>query len=312
MFRAQAKLDDLTSELSTDIKVLQARCPSFFPETSEAVANLSPRNAGRFLSVLHKVVAVVAMYRTQDPNSALAHALCLCVQSFVASSFPAITIPESDIIALLEIAELMIADGGDTPGALHQRHGFARYILSRLFDAMYMAHTQNFRERFSFFQYLKAGRAFLEEELVRQSQTPMVAALQAISGMTGTSTFPNFPEDVYKPAGEPIPLEAFCKPAEDAAPETTCTICMETFKQGSVKDDMPVKTECSHLFHRGCLDAWVNESCAVTSNSCPSCRTHLCTARERVNMARFEDLRGWSREDSDGDSQSGTGATGRS
>lgn len=43
----------------------------------------------------------------------------------------------------------------------------------------------------------------------------------------------------------------------------TCSICLERFKL----DDMINKLNCNHIYHKGCLDSWIQ------NNNCPLCRS---------------------------------------
>lgn len=47
--------------------------------------------------------------------------------------------------------------------------------------------------------------------------------------------------------------------------QSECTICLLDYTEETKKT-----TECSHIFHRECLDKWLE-----TNNSCPLCRTLL-------------------------------------
>ena len=46
-------------------------------------------------------------------------------------------------------------------------------------------------------------------------------------------------------------------------PHTTCTICLETFKEGDELRSIP----CNHSFHSHCINTWLSNH-----NSCPNCR----------------------------------------
>ena len=49
-------------------------------------------------------------------------------------------------------------------------------------------------------------------------------------------------------------------------PEETCSVCLEDFKDG----DTIKKLNCNHIFHKDCLEPWLNEN-----NNCPLCRQNI-------------------------------------
>jgi len=46
-------------------------------------------------------------------------------------------------------------------------------------------------------------------------------------------------------------------------PDDICSICLEEFKY----DEELKKLKCDHIFHKGCLEPWLNKN-----NKCPICR----------------------------------------
>ena len=64
-------------------------------------------------------------------------------------------------------------------------------------------------------------------------------------------------------------------------PEEDCSICRDTLNvQETVRDEVPIKIECGHCFHYGCLSALIN-GIAKFSNLCPNCRHQICERRRR-------------------------------
>ena len=49
-------------------------------------------------------------------------------------------------------------------------------------------------------------------------------------------------------------------------PEETCSVCLEDFKDG----DTIKKLNCNHIFHKDCLQPWLNEH-----DNCPMCRQNI-------------------------------------
>ena len=49
-------------------------------------------------------------------------------------------------------------------------------------------------------------------------------------------------------------------------PDESCSVCLEDFKEG----DTIKKLNCNHIFHKDCLEPWLNEN-----NNCPMCRQNI-------------------------------------
>lgn len=47
-----------------------------------------------------------------------------------------------------------------------------------------------------------------------------------------------------------------------------CAVCLNEFKS---HEEIRVLTNCNHVFHRACVDSWMNHD----QISCPLCRTHI-------------------------------------
>jgi hypothetical protein len=60
--------------------------------------------------------------------------------------------------------------------------------------------------------------------------------------------------------------------------EVTCSVCLEDVRGGEMVRRLP---ECRHLFHVGCIDAWLH-----SSSTCPLCRSDL-SPRRRVVKAQL-------------------------
>lgn len=50
-------------------------------------------------------------------------------------------------------------------------------------------------------------------------------------------------------------------------PDESCSICLEDFKTG----DNIKKLNCTHIFHKECLEPWLNDN----NRNCPMCRTDI-------------------------------------
>lgn len=52
----------------------------------------------------------------------------------------------------------------------------------------------------------------------------------------------------------------------DRLQDNTCSVCLEEFKD----DDILVKLNCNHIFHKECLEPWLNNN-----TNCPMCRQNI-------------------------------------
>merc|ERR1711915_321866 len=59
--------------------------------------------------------------------------------------------------------------------------------------------------------------------------------------------------------------ERFCQPMGDVP---VCTVCLSSFEE---EDEVRELRNCHHIFHRNCLDKWVDHS----QTTCPVCRSSL-------------------------------------
>ena len=50
-------------------------------------------------------------------------------------------------------------------------------------------------------------------------------------------------------------------------PDNICSVCLEEFKE----DDILKKLNCEHIFHKDCLEPWLNNN----NRNCPLCRTDI-------------------------------------
>ena len=53
----------------------------------------------------------------------------------------------------------------------------------------------------------------------------------------------------------------------DELPDNICSVCLDEFKE----DDILKKLNCEHIFHKDCLEPWLNNN----NRNCPLCRTDI-------------------------------------
>lgn len=63
-----------------------------------------------------------------------------------------------------------------------------------------------------------------------------------------------------------LPVQKVRSGASHLGNQTSCTICIEDFKDGDDVKTLP----CLHLYHTSCIDAWLRRS-----NDCPICKMHV-------------------------------------
>ena len=93
----------------------------------------------------------------------------------------------------------------------------------------------------------------------------------------------NLPDVCFDPVGPPLKAEDYALAITGASdlPEGDCSICRDTLKvHECAQDEIPVKTDCGHAFHYGCLGTLIN-GLADFSNLCPNCRRPICDRRPR-------------------------------
>lgn len=93
----------------------------------------------------------------------------------------------------------------------------------------------------------------------------------------------DLPEVYFEPIGPTIKAEqyAFAVTKISDLPGEDCTICRDVLNvHETVRDEVPVKIDCGHVFHYGCLSTLIN-GIAKFSNLCPNCRQMVCPRRPK-------------------------------
>lgn len=175
------------------------------------------------------------------------------------------------------------------------------------------SHQAQFRSHFTWTTFLQVSRGFVGPSSRRSGPHPSLTlrVRRIFGGATEqrpalnlalvTEAIPDVLDESYEPVGLRVESKEFCTPLLEAPEHAECLICQEPMKvfadpqkyweidetlldfwmtcEGWMK--LPVTTKCHHGYHQGCLDQWVNLSCAYARNKCPLCRTELCRARGR-------------------------------
>lgn len=83
------------------------------------------------------------------------------------------------------------------------------------------------------------------------------------------------PTDEIPPTDEKAmpPTKAKAMPVE----EEECAICQEIHD-----DDVIIKTECGHSFHKKCLGLWCNTGASDADKTCPICRANIATLCDNI------------------------------
>jgi hypothetical protein len=93
----------------------------------------------------------------------------------------------------------------------------------------------------------------------------------------------DLPDVCFEPVGPPLQVEQHALAVTKASdlPEEDCSICRNTLNvHETVRDEVPVKVDCGHTFHYGCLGTLIN-GLSQFSNLCPNCRHPVCDRRSR-------------------------------
>ncbi|KAL3743018.1 E3 ubiquitin-protein ligase RHA1B [Eucalyptus grandis] len=106
----------------------------------------------------------------------------------------------------------------------------------------------------------------------------LISALLGLAGLSGfLDPDPHHLDPVSRPPPEPAPsvsaalmreILPVVRFADLADPPESCAVCLYDFDG---EDETRRLANCSHVFHRGCLDRWMG----YDQMTCPLCRTTL-------------------------------------
>ncbi|XP_024520529.1 probable E3 ubiquitin-protein ligase XERICO [Selaginella moellendorffii] len=114
--------------------------------------------------------------------------------------------------------------------------------------------------------------SFVEEI---QSSLPLIEFSKLVHSSLDISEIPsssldNPGEIPPSPSSSSSPPSSLEFPGENEEHEAQCAVCLCDFEPSSLVRKLP---NCSHVFHRDCLDKWLNHN----HTTCPMCRSSLLT-----------------------------------
>ncbi|KAF2832332.1 hypothetical protein CC86DRAFT_377514 [Ophiobolus disseminans] len=95
--------------------------------------------------------------------------------------------------------------------------------------------------------------------------------------------YDDLPHEYFEPSGPDMRVEhhAIAVTMASVLSEQDCSICRDMLNiYETSREEVPVKVECAHCFHYGCLTTLIN-GIANYSNSCPNCRKVICPSRKK-------------------------------
>lgn len=270
---------------------------SIFTVTGMAIEDLPPKGAGLYFSVLHKCTVILAIFLLGSPTP---HEVTAFLGDLKYYFSLRCSQAEIDVTALVELAGLTreyiqlqcntvpeytaalvhLSSPDCTDKQICEAWRMTRQLTTRLMLAVFHESLPKLREEYSFKDMLAFTRSFRREGMVDDSDEIPSLQYRTIEYNVDNT------EVEYEGVGERIQLSAFCKPLDSVSDKIKCSVCMtETNTAVQDQDSQAVETQCGHVFHKLCLDKWVNESGMKASNTCPSCRTVLCSPRERLHAS---------------------------
>jgi hypothetical protein len=281
--------EELSAQVLTDITLLRTHFPSYFTLTTHAIAHLPPEEVGKMFSVIRCCAVALSLFLLQSPTPEATSSYCANLWRYVVDRCANTLVQELDMVELSVVLQHMLDEKYAPIGSpermrvqndlfpLHDDHitgkgsWFSSSMTRRITFAIVLAHRPLFRERMSKVKYFGVGRGFRQEELRQDKALPLFE-------VDLTDDEENLEEAELEPTGETVPLTDFCEPATVVLEGEVCSVCIE---EVGVEGKDAVVTKCSHFFHQGCLNEWVNGSCMDGSNACPACRAEMCRERER-------------------------------
>ncbi|KAF1355756.1 hypothetical protein EJ07DRAFT_158092 [Lizonia empirigonia] len=292
---ASWRCSQLSLSTADDCSAFRRHCPRILAATTSAISTLSPKEAGTLSSVLRKCVHTLAIFLIQQPTIAEIQVFNAELKDFILSRCPNIEIHD---FCFAELALFMrtvmrlhcemhpqFAIGMEALRSIQtyteicEAARLNRTFTARIELAMFHEELPLLQETYGFRQMVAFTRAYRCEGRHRSGEFPFPLLQPVEFGINET-------EAEYRGVGERIALATFCKPAEAVPKDTECSVCIAKVDGTEQdQDEQPVLTKCGHLFHRVCLDNWVNDSAMKASNTCPSCRTVLCNPRQRAHAS---------------------------
>ena len=285
---------------ANDCDTIRRQCPCLVATLEAAIKTMPPREVGVLTSILRKSVITLAIFIVQRPTSAQLRSFVAELRCMFVSRCPNVDICDVCLgqmavcirTAMLQHGEeysaYMTALGElrnvQTPEQICRAERLNRKVTTSINIATFQVLLPTLHEEYGLRDIVALSRAYRHEDCRHFSELPLPLVRPVEFSVDDT-------EAEYQTVGERVEPSTFCKPAESITKDTECSICMtEVGRSEQVEDDQPVITGCGHIFHKLCLDKWVNDSAMQASNTCPSCRTVLCEARQRQHESlEYED-----------------------
>jgi hypothetical protein len=283
---------------------LRLQLPSITHAIDELVQVASPRVIGHFHAVLHKAIIALTLFTLQSASTTELNQFCTLWSDYVRNQCQTTELRDLDLRELLvsirsirhnvrnNVNDYVWQEDAllplNTLEAIDRARAVTYSIDMSLMLIILKLNNHRLRQQYSFRQYASFLRAFGQEDRVldqvftvdmfrvRNQSRPADAPRVQFEPTNSTLE--------YLPIGERVPLEAFCQLTTAVPENTTCSICVAEVTV-SQPDEPVVVTQCGHIFHQQCLNAWVNNSAMETSNACPSCRAQMCEPRGRAHAS---------------------------
>ncbi|KAF9699940.1 hypothetical protein EKO04_001954 [Ascochyta lentis] len=286
---------EMSASRANDCIAFRRYCPGIFAATTEAVGTLSTREVGTISSVLRKCVLTMAIFMIQEPTTAQISVFNPALRSYVLSRCPNFAISDSSLEEMESFIRTVMrlqceADPRYARDSAELRRmqtytdicaafDLNRTITTRINLAMFHELLPQLHEKYGFKEMVAFTRAYRREDHHRNDRLPLPLLTPIEFSIDDTET-------EYQGVGRRVELANFCKPAKTVSKDAECPVCItEIDSNERGEDEQPVLTKCGHVFHKLCLDKWINDSGMKTSNTCPSCRAILCKPRRRLHAS---------------------------
>jgi hypothetical protein len=289
----------LTPSETATITTLRQHFPTLYTVLQHALCDsIALEEIGRFIRLMHNALITLVIFSIQTPTPAQTTEFSEMLRSYVLLRCPNIkahmlqmrelaTLTQDRMNACIRTNPHMAQEQTrllplEEPGHLQQAFVVLNPIVKPMFTAMMHSFVSLFRAKMDYRAYTAIRRGYWDETKPGAPSPPW-PGLELYHSMVDGLDFD------HRPTGDRVPIGVFCRPAEDVSAGETCSVCMSGIQLGAEdEEENAVVTGCEHLFHQGCLDRWVNESCMRQSNRCPECRREMCVARQVIHVSQLQ------------------------